>query len=306
MFLQGSTAYFSLKIMGMVSFQTDITKTLTPLKGSIMKMESSLAGLLKEVTAQAAVPAPLMLRMPVDIFIAYGKMINALLNDLAKYVADSSLTVPRILALLDADVKAIQDFVTKYAPDGKGGDLDTSRFFIFGKFSYIFNYKSKLFIFYKTLAFTTKFGSAFTAMNGANSALGDALKMLNAALQTIYGTIIPLNGGSVTVDTMITSAITTQVGVFLTNVAVVQDSSDGLTKTLNAANKMQTTLTTAINQIPVAITSAVATYISDGNAAIKSAIMGYSTNSKAMLTAYGTFTAKLQSSYSDTVVGKFD
>ena len=95
-----------------------------------MKMETSLSGLLKEVTAQTAVPTPLMGRLPVDIFIAYGKMMNALLIDLAKYVADSSLTVPRVLAALDADVKAIQDFVTKYSPEGKAGELDMGKFFI--------------------------------------------------------------------------------------------------------------------------------------------------------------------------------
>lgn len=129
MFLQGSMAFFSLKITGMASFQTDITKNLTPIKGLIMKMESSLTGLLKEVNVQADVPAPLMGRMPVDIFIAYSKMMNTLFNDFAKYMADSSLTVPRVLALLDADVKAITDFFAKYAPETKGGELDTCKFY---------------------------------------------------------------------------------------------------------------------------------------------------------------------------------
>ena len=128
MFLQGSMAFFSLSVKGMASFQTDITKSLTPIKGQIMKLESSLNGLLKEVNAQVLSPPPLMIRNSVDIFVAYEKMVNTFLNDLAKYVADSSLTVPRVLALLDADVKAIASFISQYAPEGKGGDLDNSEF----------------------------------------------------------------------------------------------------------------------------------------------------------------------------------
>ena len=103
---------------------------------------------------------------------------------------------------------------------------------------------------------------------------------------------------------MITSAITNHVGVFLTNVAVIQDSSDGLTKSISGSNKMQASLTTLISQIPGSITSTVTTFKSDATAAILTSFMGYSTNAKAMIALYNSFTSKLQSSYSDTTVGK--
>lgn len=142
------------------------------------------------------------------------------------------------------------------------------------------------------------------AFKDANTALSGGLQMMSMPLQKQYAEIIPLKGESINLET-VKPIVSTQIGLFATNIPLIQESTDGLTKTISGANKMQAALTTVIVQIPASIKSTVATLNSDVAAAIKTTLMGYSANAKAMTTAFDAFTAKLQSSYSDTTVGNY-
>lgn len=125
---QGSHGFFGIKVTG-VGFEADIKTTVTPLATGITALQKALGDLLTAVNAQVTIEGidQLLVRKDVDNFVSYLKFLGLVTADLLKLSADSSLTVPRVFALLISDSTAVAKLYMDSGLEASATNLDMSK-----------------------------------------------------------------------------------------------------------------------------------------------------------------------------------